>query len=111
MQAARAGRLDTVRELLSAEALIDAGDDDGRTALTHAVIGGHLDVVQELIAHGADLSTPDTHGGSACILRLKSGRRKAQSSCFSEEQSLMRKTSTATLRSGARSLLPVGPTM
>ena len=47
--AARAGRVDVVRELLNFEANSDAKDDEGQTPLHYAAEGCHVEVLEELL--------------------------------------------------------------
>lgn len=70
MLAAKAGREDVMRCLLSdAAALKTLNDADalGRTALFFAVSGGHVDTVRLLLSRGADFTLPadirDLSGG------------------------------------------------
>ncbi len=51
--ACRNGHLDAVRELLLAEADVDARDKDGDTALHSACAGGHSEIVEFLLENGA----------------------------------------------------------
>jgi len=48
--------------LLEAGARVDARDGDGLTALAYAVICDRGDVVDLLVAHGADADIPDNDG-------------------------------------------------
>ncbi len=54
-----------VRELLAGGADPDARDDDGRTPLFSAVLGGSIGLVGLLLESGADVNARDHHGFSA----------------------------------------------
>ncbi|XP_036180564.1 ankyrin repeat domain-containing protein 49 isoform X3 [Myotis myotis] len=55
--------LSTVRRLLSEKAtLVNTRDEDEYTPLHRAAYGGHLEVVRELIAHGADVHAVTVDG-------------------------------------------------
>ena len=54
-----------VRELLAAGADPNERDEDGRTALFSAVLGGSLGLVGLLLESGADVNARDHHGFSA----------------------------------------------
>src|SRR5258706_371172 len=56
-------RGDIERALVAAKANVNAGDQAHGTALREAAAGGHLDVVQSLIAAGADLNLSDDIDG------------------------------------------------
>jgi ankyrin repeat protein len=53
-----------VRELLAAGANPDARDDDGRTPLFSAVLGGSIGLVGLLLESGADVNARDNRGFS-----------------------------------------------
>ena len=62
-EAAKTGRLDTVRALLNEGQ--DAGAVDPRFGLTplhYAIRNGHLQVARLLMEHGASLDAPSSHG-------------------------------------------------
>jgi hypothetical protein len=50
------GDLKRVETLIAAKAPLDATDDEGRTALLHAVEGNHIDIAKALIAAGANIN-------------------------------------------------------
>src|SRR5207244_2564239 len=54
--AAAQGQLAVVKLLTGKKAKVNARDSNGSTALIEAAVGGHLLVVQELLAAGADPS-------------------------------------------------------
>ncbi|XP_055278814.1 ankyrin repeat domain-containing protein 49 isoform X1 [Moschus berezovskii] len=61
--AAEKNRLTTVRRLLSERAThVNTRDEDKYTPLHRAAYSGHLDVVRELIAHGADVHAVTVDG-------------------------------------------------
>lgn len=73
VEAARAGKLDRLSELLAAGAQPDQPDAEGTTALYAAAVAGHTEAVQALLAAGADpdrTSLGDSDGlplcGAAC---------------------------------------------
>ena len=46
---------------------------DGRTALQAAAGGGHLDVVERLLAAGADVNAAAAHGGRTALQAAAGG--------------------------------------
>ena len=60
--AAAAGQADVVRQLLTAGAALEAGDNRDRTPLHHAAAAGHVEVVESLLAAGAALEARDNRG-------------------------------------------------
>jgi hypothetical protein len=63
--AAVAGFAPVVQALLAAGAPVNAADCHGQTALIHVGWYGHLELVDLLLAHGADPSLRTTNGSSA----------------------------------------------
>lgn len=63
--AAKNDRVDVVDFLLDTleDVRLDAVDMDGQTALYHAAMGGHYDVVRRLVEAGA---TPDKRNKVSC---------------------------------------------
>jgi uncharacterized protein len=60
------GAASTVALLLGAGAKVnDADDDIGQTALMAAAKGGHLDVMERLVAHGGKVNAKDKRGSTA----------------------------------------------
>ena len=57
--AAAAGQAEVVRQLLTAGAALEAGDDRDRTPLHHAALAGAEATVQQLLAAGADVAARD----------------------------------------------------
>lgn len=49
------------------DALKDAKDEDGQTALILAILEGHSDIAKMLVDHGADVDAQDIFGGTALI--------------------------------------------
>jgi len=77
--AAEAGDLPTVQELLGRGWGVNAFDELGKTPLHHAVLGEHFAVVDYLLRHGADINahdervigdTPLCEAASTCSLRM-----------------------------------------
>lgn len=58
LQAAGAGRTDVVAFLLELGMDVDIADHTRRRGLHHAVMGGSLETVKLLVAHGADIDRP-----------------------------------------------------
>jgi ankyrin repeat protein len=74
MNCARTGAADAVSALLSFEA--DVGLKESKkhqTALMWAAAGGHADVVQLLVDHGADIKTPSRGGFTPLLFAARSG--------------------------------------
>jgi ankyrin repeat protein len=65
LDAARSGELSSVRTLLREGLNIDAADGDGVTPLIFAAMAGHVDVVSELLAAGANRLHTDGMGYDA----------------------------------------------
>jgi ankyrin repeat protein len=72
-QGPRSG-LEVARLLINAGAEINARGEHGRTALHIAAAWGHLDVVQLLLAHGADPVIRDDEGLTPAIMAARSKR-------------------------------------
>ena len=68
IEAAAAGRLEEVEELLEEGAGVEATDAAGRTALVAAAYGNHFAVAEALIDAGADVNTQDTSQQSAFLI-------------------------------------------
>jgi ankyrin repeat protein len=62
LYAARDGRLDAARSLVSADADVRLTDPNEITPLLTAILNDHLDVARFLIDHGANVNTPDFWG-------------------------------------------------
>ena len=63
MAAARMGRVSTVKSLVKKSAKIEAVDNEGRTALMHAILGNQPAMVKDLLdTFHADASVKDTSG-------------------------------------------------
>lgn len=65
LEAASAGRADVVALLLDLGMDVDIADHTLRRGLHHAVMGGSLETVQLLVAHGADIDRPTAQYGGA----------------------------------------------
>ena len=61
-RAAEIGDLAELQTLLDSEPLIEARDENGRTALMLAALHGQSQAVDVLLAHGADPNAADGHG-------------------------------------------------
>ena len=74
MVAAREGKADVVRALLSGNDVnVNITDGQGNTPLIEASRFGHNDVARALIEHGADLKVKNKEGQTALILAVKNG--------------------------------------
>ena len=71
--AARAGNDSLVRQRIQAGADVNHVSERHGTALTAAVVGGYQDVVQTLLAYGADpnRASDDRHGPLECALHCR----------------------------------------
>jgi Ankyrin repeats (3 copies) len=76
-QAARDGRLETLRLRLIQGMNPDAHDRAGRTPLMDAVKAGQMDAMRMLLAAGANINTPSTAGRTALIEAAEFGRNDA----------------------------------
>ena len=63
-QAAEFGRLRVVKRLIDNGALVDEPGFAGHTPLWSALLGGHLDVAQEILDRGAVIGSRSHNGGS-----------------------------------------------
>jgi hypothetical protein len=68
IDAAIAGDLDEVTQVLESNADLEVEDDNGRTALNHAVRAGNVSLAQVLIDAGADVNHKDNTLQSAYLL-------------------------------------------
>lgn len=74
MVAAREGKADVVRALLSGNAVnVNMTDAQGNTPLIEAARFGHDDVVRALIERGADSKAKNKEGQTALMLASKNG--------------------------------------
>jgi ankyrin repeat protein len=73
VEAAGAGRLETVRRLLRDGADINGRDPRGRTAVTAAAMGEHVDVVRALVDAGADVDLQDDDRNNPLLLSGENG--------------------------------------
>lgn len=76
MVAARRGRADIARLLLSAGAAPDLTTGLQETALMMASEQGHLDVVRALVEAGADLNMADSRGGTPLVWAARRGQQE-----------------------------------
>ena len=56
---------------------VNAQDNNGMTALMHAVLKGQIDRVKALLAAGAAVNVQDTNGGTALMLAAFKGDRQS----------------------------------
>ncbi len=70
LAASENGRLEVVKVLLDKRADVNAGTDEGVTALMGAVAGGHKEIAELLLSKGAavDAKAKDEYGGTALLL-------------------------------------------
>ena len=74
LRAARLGELDKVKELLAAGANVNYWEDETYTTpIMYATSRDHLDVVNELLANGADLTMADRNGATALHIAASYG--------------------------------------
>ncbi len=74
IQAAREGKADTVKALLSGQGVdVNATDNNGNTALLEAARFGHDDVVRVLLTAGANIKARDKQGKTALMLAVQGG--------------------------------------
>ena len=71
--AAARGDVASVRRLLAGGAYADARDRDGRTAVTAAAIGDHVDVARVLIDAGADVDLQDAERNNPLLVCGRTG--------------------------------------
>ncbi len=77
-QAAQAGDLAKVKELLAADpAVINAKDENGRTPLHFAAMARQLEVLQYLVEKGADLNALDNNGIAPLHTLARSGQTES----------------------------------
>lgn len=73
IQAAARGDLASVKDLLGRGAKVNAQNANGRTALTAAVMGNHLEVARVLITAGADPDIQDDNRNNALLVTGETG--------------------------------------
>jgi ankyrin repeat protein len=74
MVAAREGKADVVRALLSGHDVnVNIADAQGNTPLIEASRFGHNDVALALVEHGADVKMKNKEGQTALMLAVKNG--------------------------------------
>ncbi len=88
--AAKAGRLDVVRTLLTAGVDLDRPALDGRTPLMTAALNGHPDVLKTLTDLGADVSRQDKDGETALIYVFRNPKELSFESCRAIVDHLLR---------------------
>lgn len=73
-RAAADGQVETVRQSIeSSPGLVKARDGSGYTALHHAAIGGHAEVVELLLSNEASIDTIGSRGETALLLAGSAG--------------------------------------
>lgn len=72
-EAAKAGRLETVKQLLAEGADIEARDNTGETPLTLAVLAGRAEAVELLIERGAAVDGRSVRGFTALLAAAYGG--------------------------------------
>ena len=75
-KAAEAGNIEAVKKHLTDGANVNAKDEDSKTPLLHAAVDGHKDVVELLIAKGADIELRCTTCGGTALGHAASGGHK-----------------------------------
>jgi len=65
MWGARNGHYNIVKQLIDVGADRDLGDNEGKTALIHAVISGNKKIVEYLLDNDADITLEDEEGSDA----------------------------------------------
>lgn len=74
LRAARDGKVDTVKELLTTPGIdVNATDERGDTALIEAARFGHDHVARALLAAGANLKARDKEGKTPLMLAMAGG--------------------------------------
>ena len=68
-------QLTAVQKLLELKADVNAMDAQHRTALTHALLHGHIDIGKWLVRSGADLNATNVHGDSRLTLAARDGQQ------------------------------------
>lgn len=76
LTAARAARPDVVALLLELGMNVDIADESELRGLQAAVAGGSIEVVQLLVAHGAEIDRPTKHYGGALGFASHFGRKE-----------------------------------
>lgn len=72
--AAKEGRLQQVRAMLSAGINVNAKNTTGRTALMGAAYYGNRSIVRELVVEGVDVNLADEQGKTALMLAVANNR-------------------------------------
>ena len=73
VEAAARGDVAEVRRLLDDGADVDERDAQGRTAVTAAALGDHVEVARVLIAAGADVDLQDSDRNNALLVTGETG--------------------------------------
>ena len=82
LYAARDGRLEIVRALLTAHADIELADPNGITPLISAVTNNHPDVARFLIDKGANIQTADWYGRTALWAAIETRNMDVDNATF-----------------------------
>jgi ankyrin repeat protein len=70
LETARTGQADRIEALMASGADIEARDEEGRTPLILAVLGGHFEAVSILLTAGADVEGRDNNGDTPLLHAL-----------------------------------------
>src|SRR5262245_34961387 len=70
LEAARRGKVDEVRALLSQGVSVNSADKDGYTPLMRATLSAKTDTVEALIQAGADVNLKNNKGQTAAFLAI-----------------------------------------
>ena len=87
--AVSAGQVESTKLLLRAGVNVDAADEAGVTALMHAAMHGHVELIKLLMMHGASPSLCRADGKSVVGLAAEYGRPAALGTFFRADPSLV----------------------
>ena len=101
VEAAASGDLESVMRMLDGGADVDSRDAEGRTAVTAAVYGDHLRVIEALIDAGADVDLQDGSRANALLATGETGNVEILRAVLRADPDL-----TRTNRFGGTALIP-----